>query len=95
MEASSAAEDDGAAADEDEDLLVSDGEEGEAALKNAQSKVIDVEFNGGWKEGTPYAFQGLARGFLTDLPSYNWSYIGYRMPRSRMYSPKSRRQPSV
>jgi DNA ligase-1 len=42
--------------DEEDDFLVSDGEESQAAVKNAQlavSRVIDVDIDGGWKEGSP------------------------------------------
>lgn len=42
--------------EEEDDFLASDGEEAEAAVKNAQmalSHVIDVDVEGGWKEGAP------------------------------------------
>lgn len=42
--------------DEEDDFLASDGEESEAAAKNAQlaaSHVIDVDIDGGWKVGSP------------------------------------------
>ena len=40
--------------DEEEDFLVSDTEEGSAAITNAQlalSKTVDVDVDGGWKVG--------------------------------------------
>lgn len=42
--------------EEEDDFLASDGEETEAAAKNAQmalSRILDVDIDGGWKEGTP------------------------------------------
>jgi len=41
---------------QEDDFLVSDTEENQAAVKNAQlatSHVIDVDIDGGWKEGSP------------------------------------------
>ena len=40
----------------EDDFLVSDAEENQAAVKNAQlatSHAIDVDIDGGWKEGSP------------------------------------------
>jgi len=38
---------------QEDDFLVSDAEENQAAVKNATSHVIDVDIDGGWKEGSP------------------------------------------
>lgn len=42
--------------EDEDDFLVSDSEETEAAAKNAQmalSRVLDVDIDGGWNEGAP------------------------------------------
>lgn len=56
-DASSAVENDNAVEPEEEDdFLVSDGEEEKAASKNAQlalTHIIDVDVEGGWKVGAP------------------------------------------
>lgn len=51
-------EDEKLAEEDDEDLLVSDAEESKAAVKIAQlalSRTVDVDVDGGWKDGDPCA----------------------------------------
>lgn len=93
-EASSAAEDDehpDDAPEEEDDFLVSDGEEAEAAAKNAAmaaSRVVDVDIDGGWKQGESYA---LHSSHLISSSAHP-PRIEYRTKRSPTYSPKWRQR---